>query len=293
MCRLDHAHRRRPNTESGPLSASASSPRMPRRGRFPTKTRSSGPTRTFPQSCQHRCSLRPVAAGARSRGIPAMRHHEVDLQPGPGAADPFATRCRVGRPRTAPSRPRPAHPDPRRRGRTAVPPRPRPDAPGLPLHRVGGHRGAMIRGFALSPNGRAIAMANHLGSVTWRSTATHWDIGRSIRARQARGVLARRPPHRDRRDRVRRRPVRHRGGVPGANAGHSGPGSERPAFLARRPNPGGGQPQFPRDHPVGPRSRPRADEIAWTPVPRDPDRILPRTERRWPRRPARRKNGRS
>ena len=112
-----------------------------------------------------------------------MPHDEVVLEPGRGAGDPFSARFRVGRPSL------------RRFGRGrltlivgaaiglpclhALDPTP----PGLPMHRVRGHGGAMIRGFALSPDGKMVAMADHLGSVTLRSAACGWEVERSFKVR--------------------------------------------------------------------------------------------------------------
>jgi WD40 repeat protein len=112
-----------------------------------------------------------------------MRHHEVVLEAGPEAGGLPPARCRVGRP------------SPRRlsRGRIglflgvaiglpwlpALNPAPR----SLPMHRIRGYPGAMIRGFAFSRDGQTIAMTDHLGSVTLRRAAGDWEVERRFDAR--------------------------------------------------------------------------------------------------------------
>lgn len=112
-----------------------------------------------------------------------MPREKIVSNPEREARDPFVTRCRVGRPGR------------RRIGRGrltlilgaavglpclhALDPTP----PDLPMRRVVGQSGAMIRGFALSPDGFSVVMADHLGSVTLRSAARGWEVDRLFHTR--------------------------------------------------------------------------------------------------------------
>jgi WD40 repeat protein len=123
------------------------------------------------------------AAIVRSRGLLAMRHHGVVPDAGPQAGDLSPARCRVGRP----------NPRRWRLGRIALIlgvavglpwfPALNPAPRSLPMHRAPGYPGAMIRGFAFSPDGQTIAMTDHLGSVTLRRASRGCGVERTLHSK--------------------------------------------------------------------------------------------------------------
>jgi WD40-like Beta Propeller Repeat len=118
-----------------------------------------------------------------SRGIPVMRHDGVVLEPGPGSASSGLKQGRVGRPRFCPwTRCRIALLLAAAIGLPWLPTLV--DAPeGLPMQQAHGHTGALVWGFALSPDAQTIAMADSSGLVTLRHATRGWGIDRSLNIR--------------------------------------------------------------------------------------------------------------